>query len=52
MKETKSDILFVRLSPKLHKKIADFAKKEGNRSVASIARQAIVEFLKRKKSGK
>jgi len=48
----KSEILFIRLEPKLHKEVNDFAKKEGNRSAASIARQALVEFLARKKSGK
>jgi len=48
----KSEILYVRLDAKLHKEITECAKKEGNRSTASIARQAIVEFLERKKSKK
>ncbi len=48
----KPEILYVRLDAKLHKEITECAKKEGNRSTASIARQAIVEFLERKKSKK
>lgn len=48
----KSEVLYVRLDAKLHKEITEYAKKEGNRSTASIARQAIVEFLKRKNSEK
>jgi len=48
----KSEILYVRLDAKLYKEINECAKEEGSRSVASIARQAIVEFLERKKSKK
>ncbi len=48
----KSEILYVRLDAKLHKEITECAKEEGGRSAASIARQAIVEFLERKKSKK
>jgi len=48
----KPEILYVRLDTKLYKEINECAKEEGSRSAASIARQAIVEFLERRKSKK
>jgi len=46
-KETK--VLFVRLPAELHEKITEFARKEGGRSESSVARQAIEEFLEKRK---
>jgi len=48
----KPEILYVRLETKLYKEINECAKEEGGRSAASIARQAIMEFLERRKSKK